>query len=117
MKFKIDENLPADLGEDLRQLGHDAATVHEEGLAGVDDHRLVEVAREESRVLLTLDKGIANLAEYPHGSHAGIVLFRPGSQGRSVVLDFVLSRLADVLKCELQKRITVVTSDRVRSSG
>lgn len=115
MKFKIDENLPGDLGEDLRRLGHDAATVHEEGLAGVDDQRLVAVARVESRILLTLDKGIANLAEYPHGSHAGIVLFRPGSQGRLAVLEFVRSRLADVLKCELQNRISVVTSDRVRS--
>ena len=63
MKFKIDENLPGDLAEDLRQSGHDAATVHDEGLVGVGDQKLVAVAREELRVLLTLDKGIANITD------------------------------------------------------
>lgn len=115
MNFKIDENLPIDLGADLRQLGHDAATVHDEGLVGVSDKKLVAVAREESRVLLTLDKGIANIIDYPSGSHAGIVLFRPGSQGRLAVLEFVRSRLAEVLTFELQNRVTVVTHDRIRS--
>ncbi len=32
MRFKVDENLPAEVAEALRALGHDADTVEEEGL-------------------------------------------------------------------------------------
>ena len=34
MKFKIDENLPAEICADLHGLGHDAETVPDEGLSG-----------------------------------------------------------------------------------
>jgi predicted nuclease of predicted toxin-antitoxin system len=34
MKIKLDENLPAQLADNLRALGHDVQTVPEEGLAG-----------------------------------------------------------------------------------
>jgi hypothetical protein len=82
MKFKIDENLPAELCVDLRSAGHDADTVSDEGLAGVDDSALMARVQAESRTLLTLDKGIADVRNYPPDKYAGIVLFRPRSTGR-----------------------------------
>jgi predicted nuclease of predicted toxin-antitoxin system len=50
---------------DLRNLGHDADTAFDEGLTGVTDPVLIEAASNESKILLTLDKGIANLKQYP----------------------------------------------------
>ena len=35
MKFKLDENLPIELTEDLRSLGHDADTVADEEFAAL----------------------------------------------------------------------------------
>jgi hypothetical protein len=40
-----------------------------------------DLARRERRVLLTLDKGIADVRANPPESHAGIVLFRPPAAG------------------------------------
>ena len=37
MRFKLDENLPVELVTDLRDLGHDADTVADEGLRGAAD--------------------------------------------------------------------------------
>ncbi len=34
MRIKVDENLPREVAEDLRSLGHVADTVEEEGLSG-----------------------------------------------------------------------------------
>lgn len=34
MRFKVDENLPIEVAEMLRQAGHDAATVLEQHLGG-----------------------------------------------------------------------------------
>jgi predicted nuclease of predicted toxin-antitoxin system len=65
MRFKIDENLPGEIALDLLALGHDAQTAWEEGLQGAPDPALLERVRREGRVLLTLDKGIADVRRYP----------------------------------------------------
>ena len=115
MKFKLDENLPTELAADLRALGHDAETVLDEGLRGAADSTLVQVAAAEGRVLLTLDKGIANLLQYPPQEHAGLVLLRPDSSGRRAVLEFMRALLPRLLEMELQKKVTVAGPSRIRS--
>jgi predicted nuclease of predicted toxin-antitoxin system len=92
MKFKIDENLPAEVAEQRRELGHEASTVVQEVLTGAPDSAIVAAADAEARILLTLDKGIANLLRHPTATHHGVVLFRPGSVGRRSVLEFVGER-------------------------
>ena len=37
MRFKVDENLPAEIAELLRSAEHDATTVHEQRLMGEAD--------------------------------------------------------------------------------
>jgi hypothetical protein len=69
---------------------------------------------EKAGILLTLDKGIASLIQHPVNTHAGVVLFRPGASGRLAVLDFIRSRLAELLGLELANRVTVVSEGRVR---
>jgi predicted nuclease of predicted toxin-antitoxin system len=114
VKFKLDENLPVALGDDFRSLGYDADTVLSEGLCGAEDPVIVEAARTSSRILLTLDRGIANMLWYPLSRHAGLVLFRPDSSGQRAVLSFIRARLPELLKMELADRLTVVGPTRIR---
>ncbi len=53
MKFKIDENLPAEICADLHGLGHDAETVPDEGLSGSSDETLLKRVQHEERIFLT----------------------------------------------------------------
>jgi predicted nuclease of predicted toxin-antitoxin system len=55
MKFKIDENLPVEAAVLLREAGHDALTVHEEGLRGALDPKLREACAAEARAPITFD--------------------------------------------------------------
>ena len=114
MKFKLDENLPLELADDLTSLGHEADTVHSEGLAGADDATIVQAAQASGRILMTLDKGIASLLRYPIHEQGGTVLFRPDESGRQCVLSFVRSRLVDLLQLEHVGRLTVVGPSRIR---
>ncbi len=77
MKFKIDENLPAETAADLRAAGHDAESVADEGLGGSPDPPILERTKREGRVFFTMDKGVADIRRYPPAEYAGIVLFRP----------------------------------------
>ena len=114
MKFKVDENLPVELVADLRAAGHQAQTVPEEGLAGSPDPTVMERVQIEGRVLLTMDKGIANARAYPPERYAGIVLFRPGTSGRGAVLTFVRRHLPALLQADLAGHLLVISDRGIR---
>ena len=114
MRFKIDENLPAELATVLQDSGHAAHTVEQEGLSGAPDPQIIAASDAEGRILLTLDKGIANQLRYPRTTHRGVVLFRPRSVGRGAVLTFVTKHLATLAELPIQDRITVVSESGIR---
>jgi hypothetical protein len=114
MKLKLDENLPAELLDDLRQGGHEVDSVQGEGIAGALDAVVLDRARAEARVLLTLDKGIGDLRAYPPSQFAGIVLFRPPTSGRGATLSFARKHLASLLERDLTGRLVVVTERGLR---
>lgn len=114
MKFKVDENLPNELAADLRNLGHGADTVFDESLTGAKDPVLMTAASSEGRILLTMDKGIANLQQYPLNKNSGVVLFRLIRSGRRIVLTFVREWLKDLLELNLEGRLTVVGPSGIR---
>lgn len=114
MKFKIDENLPAEIKADLVASGHDAETVVDEGLAGTADSVLIRCTQQESRILLTMDKGIADIRAYPPRQYAGIVLLRPTALGRGAVLEFTRRQLPAILSAELQGKLLVVSDAGIR---
>jgi predicted nuclease of predicted toxin-antitoxin system len=114
MRFKLDENLPTELEDDLVRLGHDADSVATEGLGGADDASVVAAAIASQRILLTLDKGIASLLQHPAPNRPRVVLFRPDASGRRSVLSFVRSRMSTLLEMDLIGRLTVVGPSRIR---
>ena len=89
MKFKVDENLAAEVAADLRAAGHDADTPPDQGLAGAPDSAVLARVQADGRVILTMDKGIADVRAYPPRQYAGIILMRPRMAGRAAVLTFV----------------------------
>ncbi len=114
MKFKIDENLPGEIADDLRAAGHDADTVVDEGLTGVDDSVIMARVQSEWRVLLTIDKGIANVRVYPPHLYSGIVLFRPKSTGRNATLAFVRQHVPTLLSSNLSGHLFAATDAGIR---
>ncbi len=91
MKIKLDENLPAQLANSLRQLGHDVQTVPEEGLAGHVDADIWSAATSEQRFLLTQDLDFSNVTAFVPGTHAGILLIRMRVPGRLALVQAVTS--------------------------
>lgn len=114
MTFKLDENLPAELVGDLRAAGHDAQTVPQQDLAGAPDSVVIDRVRTEGRVLLTMDKGIANARAYPPERYGGIILFRPRSSGRAAVVSFVRRHLPALLQADLVGHFLVVSDRGIR---
>ena len=114
MKFKVDENLPIQCVDQLREGGHDALSVKDQGLSGATDPRIAEVCTEEGRVLVTLDLDFADIRTYPPSASAGIIIFRLGSYDALTLRRFV-GRVMALLPHESPAgRLWVVEEDKVR---
>jgi predicted nuclease of predicted toxin-antitoxin system len=114
MKFKLDENLPLEIADAFRNAGHEIDSVQSEGLTGSSDLKILEQVQHENRILLTMDKSIADIRLFPPSQHPGIVLFRPSNSGRGEVLRFVQQTLPDLLSINLSGRLAIVTPKGIR---
>ena len=117
MRFKIDENLPREFGEELRIAGHEAHTVHDEGLSGADDGTIAEKICEEQRALISLDLDFSDIRNYSPATFPGIILLRSKAQDKKTLL-WLLRRLIPLFESEpLAGRLWIVESDRIRIRG
>jgi len=114
VKLKLDENLPHDLATALRGDGHDVHTVVDELLAGESDPVVVAAATDESRILLTLDRGIGDLRRYPPGSHAGILVLRPVAQDPDSILALIHRLVSTHTLDELRGCVAIAEPRKVR---
>lgn len=114
MRFKIDENLPGEVAQLLREAGHEAATVLDQDLGGRDDQAVATRCQQEVRALVTLDLDVADIRTYPPAHYAGIVVLRLQRQDKPHVLE-VVARVMPLLSQEpLAQRLWIVDEQRIR---
>jgi predicted nuclease of predicted toxin-antitoxin system len=114
MKFKVDENLPLEIAVNLREAGHDALTVVDQGLGGYADEHVAEVCKREQRALVTLDIDFANVQAFPPADYSGIIVLRLRRQDKPHVLA-VFQRVIPLIETELlAQKLWIVDELRVR---
>jgi predicted nuclease of predicted toxin-antitoxin system len=87
MNFKIDENLPVEVAELLKQAGHDAANLSEKNLIGTSDINLAALCQKEKRTIITLDTDFADIRTYSPKRFCGIIVMRLNRQDKYHVLE------------------------------
>ncbi len=117
MEFKVDENLPVEVADLLRQVGYDAVTVFEQHLEGSPDSDIASVCQEEGRALITLDTDFADIRTYPPAQFPGLVVLRLRRQDKPHVLE-VIRRLIPLLSSEpLEHFLWIVEETCLRIRG
>jgi len=117
MEFKVDENLPVEVADLLRQVGYDAVTVFEQHLEGSPDSDIASVCQEEGRALITLDTDFADIRAYPPAQFPGLIVLRLHRQDKPHVLK-VIERLIPLLSSEpLEHLLWIVEETRLRVRG
>jgi predicted nuclease of predicted toxin-antitoxin system len=114
VRFKLDENLSAQLGPLLNREGHDVETVLSERLGGKPDDELFEACVAERRVLLTLDLDFANPLRFPPQRSAGIVVLRPVRPTLRLIQSTVSAVLLRFNEQALEGRLWIVEPGRIR---
>ena len=101
----------------MRDFGHDADTVNDEGLIGSPDEIVIAACRAEGRCLITLDLDFSDMRAYPPADLLGLIVLRLRRQDKAHVLD-IAGRMIPLLEIEpLEKRLWIVDEERVRIRG
>ena len=114
MRIKVDEDLPKAAVRLLGDRGYEAASVIEQGMGGLKDPNLWQAVQVEQRLLVTADKGFADIRMYAPGTHAGVLLLRPDQDGIRPILELLERMLATYHLEALAKTVTVVTPRSIR---
>ncbi|MCS7300224.1 MAG: DUF5615 family PIN-like protein [Fimbriimonadales bacterium] len=114
MRFKVDENLPVEIADVLRDEGYEADTVVGEGLAGQPDEVVFAHAQLERRILVTMDKGFGDIRRYTPHTHAGIVLLRSPAQDKRTLLQLFERVLPKLLERFVEGDLWIVEQGQVR---
>ena len=114
MRFKLDENVPAELASLLRAAGYDADTIAQEGLKGAQDDHVSDVCRREQRILVTFDMDFSDIRAYPPQEYPGLLVLRLWRQDTDHVLT-VFGKVMQFLAAErIDGQLWVVEEDRIR---
>lgn len=117
VKFKIDENLPLSVRDALRDQGHDAMTVVDQGMGGTADKTLAQACTTEARVLITCDTDFGNILTYPPAQHAGIIVLSSAEQSIPAFAGLLGSVLSALATEQINHRLWIVEKDRIRIRG
>jgi predicted nuclease of predicted toxin-antitoxin system len=114
MRFLADESCDFAAVRALRDEGHDVLAVAE-AARGAKDPEVVQLAREESRVLLTEDKDFGWYVYAAGEGGVGVVLIRFPAGARRALGNEVLEAVRS-LAGRLPRSFTVIEPGRVRVS-
>jgi predicted nuclease of predicted toxin-antitoxin system len=114
VRFKIDENLPVELVEELRVAGHEATSVDDQRLLGASDQHLSGVCKAEGRIFVTLDLDFADIRTYPPDEHPGLIVLRLIRQDKPHVVEVFRRTLKAIGQEPLEGRLWIVEEERIR---
>lgn len=115
MKLKLDENFGRSAAELLAAAGHEVTTVPGQRLAGTDDHRLIEVCRQERRGLVTMDLDFANPLLFRPSDYAGLAVIRLRARAGLAEQAGALRTLVAALQAaSLDGKLWIVEVGRIR---
>lgn len=82
-RFLVDENAGDEVAEALKTMGFNTKTASELGLRGRDDNELFAAAWKRERIIITHDPDFLDDRTFPRHRNPGVVVIRPGSDGRN----------------------------------
>ena len=115
MKLTLDENLGRQGVALCVAAGHDTSTVLEQGLMSAPDTRVIDMCREEGRVLVTLDLDFSNPLIFDPRKYSGIAVLRlPKKASHEDLLDGVRQLLMGLKLRDIVGQLWIVDRGRIR---
>jgi predicted nuclease of predicted toxin-antitoxin system len=114
-RFLVDEDISRLTTRSLRSAGYDTDDVRDIGLRAHSDQEIFLYAQNHGAILVTADKGFANIFRFPLGTHAGIIVIRvPEELPTEVANRGLFKALKELTGENLKGVLVVVELGRIR---
>lgn len=114
MKFILDENLPVELADLLKENGYEDNTVLEQKWGGKPDEEIISHCQEELHALITLDMDFSDIRHYPPFKYSGIIVLKVSNQSKKNIL-LLSEKFIPLLRTEpLKGQLWIVEENRIR---
>lgn len=113
MRFLADVNVPQSVITHLTKLGYSVLDLKRVNKSS-SDINIIELAQEERRVILTLDKDFIALTQFPKYQIATIVI-RLKKQSPELILKYLDELLENQKPKVLEKSLTIIKEDIAES--
>jgi len=114
MRFLADMGVSTGVMEWLRNNGHDAKHLREEGLHRMPNGEIFTKAIHENRIIITFDIDFGEIVALAKGKRASVILFRLHNTRTSHLLDRLSAVLKDSAKALEEGAVVVVEEARHR---
>jgi len=114
VRFKLDENIAAEMSRPIAEADHDVTTVSGQNISGCEDQQLYDICRAEQRILVTLDMDFANPLRFPPEATAEIVVLRPARPLLSLLRHALTNALARLKTDDVAGTLWIVESASIR---
>lgn len=114
MNFLLDENISPHTAFYLEKLGHKAIHLGDVNLKGATDEKVIEYAKKNTLILITIDRDFGNILDYPPGSHAGIIRLKLRYMPSKIVNSVLKSFLEEMKPEDLSGNLIIVEEKRYR---
>jgi predicted nuclease of predicted toxin-antitoxin system len=114
MRFLADMGVDIRVVQWLRQNGHDAKHLRDEGLYRIPDGEIFVKAISENRVIVTFDLDFGEIVAFSQGQKASVILFRLHNTRTSHLIQRLATVLADATEALEQGAVVVVEESRHR---
>jgi predicted nuclease of predicted toxin-antitoxin system len=114
VRFLVDQNVPVQVAEALRQAGHLAEHTRERGLSRADDEQLLSVARVEGSAIVTFDSDFARFLALSGDESPSILHVRVGPEHLPELPQLVIAAVDETEANRNEGAVVVLEPERVR---
>lgn len=114
MLFLTDANVFVPMVHGLRRMGHDVFDAKEKGLENLSDSEIFELAQNEKRILVTMDKDFSSILLYPPGKHHGIIVAKLYRLKVDDATKLLLDAIHDIRAEDIAGNLVIVDRNKTR---
>ena len=114
MKMFANENLFEPIIDFLRELDNDVLSIREAGLSGIPDDKVYQLACEQKRVIITMDKDFSKVFRFPPERCGGIIVVKIYKRTVEETLKIFRDFYQGIKKEDIAGNLVIVTPGGVR---
>ena len=114
LNLYLDQMLPLDVAQALRNEGHDVMRASEVGQARADDYEILQKAIAENRILVTLDEHFGDWVILPLSKHPGVIRLKIDPTTSKNAINLLTPFLRLHSSAQFKNRLVILSSKRAK---